>query len=213
MSGCDPDEPRVSPEEASSQLEREHEQLFHELRAVIPGAEVLFAFLLTIAFSSRFGDLSTGQLRVYYATFLCSGVALMLLLAPTAFHRLRFRHHDKEAMIRLANVEVLGAMALISLAIAGVVYLVTDLVIGEVAAASTATGLWIVNATVWWAIPLARRFGADQGTPAAASPGGDVEQLARAGQLQEATHLRTDADQGHPFAANLGATRRGQQDP
>lgn len=150
------------PEEShDEQLQREHEQLFHELRAIIPGAEVLFAFMLTVAFSSRFEDVTDLQRWVYYVTLLTAGTALLLLLAPASFHRVQFRRHDKEAMMRVANTEAIAALVLISLAIAGTVFLITDLLFTTVAAGVVAATLWLATGLVWWGVPLSRRAGDD----------------------------------------------------
>lgn len=151
MSGEIPDESH------DEQLQREHEQLFHELRAIIPGAEVLFAFMLTVAFSDRFEDVTTLQRSVYYVTLLTAGTALLLLLAPASFHRVQFRRHDKEVMIEVANTEAIVALVLVSLAIAGAVFLITDLLFTTVAAVAVAAALWVVTSLVWWGVPLSRR--------------------------------------------------------
>ena len=74
--------------------------MLEELRALIPGAQVLFGFLLAIRFTSPFTDLNTVQRYVYYATLLTTAVALVFLLAPSACHRLRFREGDKDARVR-----------------------------------------------------------------------------------------------------------------
>lgn len=139
------------------QLEREHEQLFHELRAIIPGAEVLFAFMLTVAFSERFADITDVQRWVYYVTLLSAGSSLLLLLAPASFHRIQFRRHDKEAMMRIANVEAISALVLISVAVAGSVFLITDLMFTTVAAIAVAAVMWTCAGALWWLVPLARR--------------------------------------------------------
>jgi predicted membrane channel-forming protein YqfA (hemolysin III family) len=138
-------------------LDREHEELFHELRSIIPGAEVLFAFLLTVAFTERFQRLTDLQRGVYFTTFLLAAVTLVLLLAPTAFHRVRFRQGDKEAMMRIANVEAIAAMVLMSLSISCVVLLITDLMFDTTMAWVLATVTLVVASLVWWAYPVARR--------------------------------------------------------
>src|SRR4029453_11698775 len=79
-----------------------------DLRALIPGAQVLFGFLLAIRFTSPFTDLSTVQRYVYYGTLLTTAVALVFLLAPSAYHRLRFREGDKDAMVRKGNREAIA---------------------------------------------------------------------------------------------------------
>jgi hypothetical protein len=144
-------------ETAAERLEREHEELFHELRAIIPGAEVLFAFLLTVAFSQQMDKLSSVQRGVYYGTFMTAAVALVVLLGPAAFHRVRFRRRDKEAMMRAANIEAILALALISLSIAGAVFLITDLLFTTVLAVITSVTIWTVTSVLWWVVPLSRR--------------------------------------------------------
>jgi uncharacterized protein DUF6328 len=90
-------------EDVKERLEREHGELLEELRALIPGAQVLFGFLLAIRFTSPFTDLTAVQRYVYYGTLLTTAVALVLLLAPSAYHRLRFREGDKDVMVRKGN--------------------------------------------------------------------------------------------------------------
>jgi hypothetical protein len=143
-------------ETEDERLQREHEQLFHELRSIIPGVEVLFAFMLTVAFTERFERLTDVQRSVYYATFLCAGVAILLLLAPASFHRVRFRQDDKEVMLRLANVEAIAALVLISIAVAGTVFLITDLMFSSTAATIVSTLVWVATGAIWWGVPLTR---------------------------------------------------------
>ena len=90
-------------EAVKERLEREHGELLEELRALIPGAQVLFGFLLAIRFTNPFTELNSVQRDVYYATLLTTAVSLVLLLAPSAYHRLRFRQGDKDAMVRKGN--------------------------------------------------------------------------------------------------------------
>jgi predicted membrane channel-forming protein YqfA (hemolysin III family) len=145
-------------ESNSERLDREHEQLFHELRSILPGAEVLFAFLLTIAFTERFRTLTDLQRNVYYTIFLLSATSLALLLAPTAFHRVRFRQSDKNAMLKLANREMIAAMALMSFSTTGVVFLITDLLFSSAVATIVGATLIVVMSCLWWLVPLRRRF-------------------------------------------------------
>lgn len=141
----------------AERLDREHQELFHELRAIIPGAQVLFAFLLTVAFTPMFEDLDTLETAVYFATFVLSGVALCLLLSPAAYHRIQFRQGDKDAMLRLANLEALVAMVLLSFSLSGVAYLIGSIVYSRTVAVCVALPLWMLTLVVWWLVPLARR--------------------------------------------------------
>lgn len=138
-------------------LDREHQELFHELRAVIPGAQVLFAFLLTVAFTPTFEDLNDTDRTVYFVTFILSGVALCLLLAPAAYHRIQFRQRDKDAMLRLANIEAFVAMVVLSISLSGVVYLIGALVYSELAGLIAGAALFTLTIVIWWMVPLVRR--------------------------------------------------------
>ena len=148
----------MTQEPTQDELAREHEELFHELRSMIPGAEVQFAFLLTVAFTGRFETISGLQLRVYYATFLCAGTALVLLLAPAVYHRVRFRQRDKEHMLRFANREALAASAMMVASVTGTVFLITDLLFSATWAAAAASSLAALAAGLWWVVPLWQRW-------------------------------------------------------
>jgi len=139
-------------------LEREHGELLEELRALIPGAEVLFGFLLAIRFTSQFGDLTDTQRYVYYVTLLSTAAALVFFLAPSAYHRIRFRAGDKEYMVSKGNREAIAGSAAISIAFTGVIYLVTDLVFGTVQAIVVAAAFFALIAWLWWAIALYRAY-------------------------------------------------------
>ena len=117
-------------ESRKEQLEREHGELLEELRSLIPGAEVLFGFLLAIRFTGQFDALDDTERYVYYVTLIATAVALVLFLAPAAHHRLRFREGDKDFMLRKGNGRRSPAPLAIALAFTGVVYLITALVFG-----------------------------------------------------------------------------------
>jgi amino acid transporter len=144
-------------EAVKERLEREHGELLEELRALIPGAQVLFGFLLAIRFTSPFADLSTVQRYIYYGTLLTTAVALVFLLAPSAYHRLRFRQGDKDAMVRKGNREAIAGTGAIALAFTGVLYLITDLLFTTQAAMAVALLFFALTAWRWWAIALYRK--------------------------------------------------------
>jgi hypothetical protein len=145
-------------ESPKERLNREHGELLEELRALIPGAEVLFGFLLAIRFTNQFQELSIVQRNVYYATLVATAIALVLLMAPAVFHRLRFRQHDKEAMLRKGNREAIAGTLAIALSLTGVIYLVSDMVFGVSSASIVAAVFFAFVAWRWWLIALYRRL-------------------------------------------------------
>lgn len=143
-------------EDPKARLEREHNELLQELRSLIPGAQVLLGFLLAISFTDNFGDLSDGERYVYYGTLVCTAIALVLFMAPAAHHRLRFREGDKDYLLRKANREAIAGTVASSLALTGVLYLVTDLVFGATEAIVAAVAFFAFAAWRWWFFALLR---------------------------------------------------------
>jgi hypothetical protein len=145
-----------SEEELKERLERELNELLQELRSLIPGAEVLFGFLLAISFTGEFERLGNVERYVYYATLVCTGVALVLYLAPAAHHRLRFREGDKDYLLRKANREVILGTVASSLALTGVVFLVSERVFGATEAVIASIAFFLFTAWRWWSYALLR---------------------------------------------------------
>ena len=160
---ADPDTTKERVEQEQDQeglkerLEREHSELLEELRALIPGAEVLFGFLLAIRFTSQFKELTSGQRHVYFATLLTTGIALVLFLAPAAYHRLRFREGDKAIMLRKGNREAIVGSFAIALALTGVIFLVTDLLFSIGIAIAVSVAFFGLIVWRWWSLALYRQ--------------------------------------------------------
>ena len=94
------------------QLRKKHDreliELLNELRVALPGVQVLFAFLLVVPFSSRF-DVDRTEKVAYMIALLATVVGTILLMAPSAYHRLRWREKNKERMLRTSNRLAIGA--------------------------------------------------------------------------------------------------------
>jgi predicted membrane channel-forming protein YqfA (hemolysin III family) len=146
-----------SGEDHKERVNRELIELLNELRVALPGVQVLFAFLLTVPLSSRFDSLTDAQRAVYVATFLATTAATALLMAPTAYHRIRFREGDKERMLRTANVFAIVGIAFLATAIFGAVLFTGDLVFGLPFAAVVAALVLGLLVWAWFALPLWRR--------------------------------------------------------
>ena len=146
----------MSDESKEERLDRELIEFLNELRVLLPGVQVLFAFLLTVPFTNRFSDVTNGQRQVFFATFLCTTAATALLIAPSAYHRLRWRQHDKERLLRTANRLSIGGMVFLTLALLGAVYLVTDMLFHYAAAAIVTAAVGGFFAWFWWGLPLWR---------------------------------------------------------
>ena len=139
-------------------LDRELIELLNELRVVLPGVQVLFAFLLTVPFTNQFARITNGQRQIFFATFLLTAAATALLIAPSAYHRLRWRQHDKAQMLVTANRLSIGGMVFLTLALVSASFLVSDLMFHATAAALVTAAVAGFFLWFWWGLPLLRKL-------------------------------------------------------
>ena len=144
-------------EDDKERRDRELIELLNELRVALPGVQVLFAFLLTVPFSQRFGSLTSMQRNLYYAAFLCTAAASALLIAPTSYHRISFRTRDKERMLITSTRLAIAGAAFLALAIVLAVWVITDVLFGGAWVIAATVGASIVYGWLWYALPLKRR--------------------------------------------------------
>jgi hypothetical protein len=143
---------------SKEELDQEWSELVEEHRLAMPGTQVLFAFLLILPFQQRFRELSDQQTYVYFAAFICAAVAIVLLITPTAAHRMLWRHGDKEALLRASTLTAIAATAFLGAGTTASVYLITDFLFGEPATAIVSALLGGLFITLWYLLPLVRRL-------------------------------------------------------
>jgi hypothetical protein len=157
-------------ESEKERLNRNLDQLLQELRIVLPGVQVLFAFLLAVPFSARFGDADDFERDIYFVALLLSAIAVALLMAPSIQHRILFRHDQKRYLISLGNVVTIAGMTALALAIVLSIVFVADFLFGS-AAAWIAGGLaFCAFALTWYALPVERLLRAERSAPEPIDP-------------------------------------------
>src|SRR3712207_6709917 len=127
-------------------------ELLNELRVALPGVQFLFAFLLVVPFQPGGAQLNEFQRDVYFVTLLAAAVATGLLIAPAAQHRVLFRQHDKENLLRRSHRSAFAGLVVLAVAISAAVLLVTDVVFDLTQAWITA-GV-VAALLVWWGIAV-----------------------------------------------------------
>ena len=147
----------MATESKGERLDRELGELLQELRVLLPGVQVLLAFLLIVPFNARFEQLDAAEERVYLLSLIFAGVATALLVAPSAFHRILFREHDKEWLIKVANGLAITGTVFLATAISFAVFLATELIYSGSIAALVAGGLGLLFVLLWYVVPLVRR--------------------------------------------------------
>jgi amino acid transporter len=149
--------PAARSEDEQKRLDRELIELLNELRVALPGVQVLFAFMLIVPFSQSFADLTSVERWIYFAALIASALAAAFLIAPSSFHRLRFRQGDKEKMVLLGNRLLVWGLVLVAVAMSLSVGLISDFVFGTAVAIVGGVGIGAVLAWFWFGLPLSRR--------------------------------------------------------
>jgi hypothetical protein len=146
----------MAEESEADRLDRELIELLNELRVALPGVQVLFAFLLTVPFTNRFTRVNDLQQDAYLLALVATAIGSIFLMTPTAYHRIRFRDRDKEALIRTANRLAIAGTVCVAIAMTASVFLVAD-VLFKKTVTGTVTGL-VAGCVVWfwYGLPLLR---------------------------------------------------------
>ena len=134
---------------------RELIELLNELRVALPGVQVLFAFLLVVPFSNRFPELGDLDREIYFVAFIATAVSTVLLIAPSSYHRLRWRQDDKERMLVVSNVLTIVGLAALAVAITSTVFVITDFVFHRSWAAVFTAIVACLFLVFWYGLPFA----------------------------------------------------------
>src|SRR6187431_1791091 len=139
-------------ESRKERLNRELMELLQELRVVIPGVQVLLAFLLTAPFQQRFAQLPGSMRNAFFASIACATLATAFLIAPSAHHRLRWRAGEKDRLVRVGNrMAIIGTVFLVA-AIVLALYVVTDVLFATGLAVWTALAALVVFGALWYVV-------------------------------------------------------------
>jgi hypothetical protein len=136
---------------------RQLDQLLQETRVVMPGVQVLFAFLLSVVFQQSFHRTTPFQKDLFLATILCTTASTICFIAPAAWHRILFQRKDKRHIIRVANRVVIWGVGFLAAAMTLALILVCDVVFEGTTAAIVPAVVAPAFAWFWFVAPLMRR--------------------------------------------------------
>ena len=131
--------------------------LLQELRVVLPGVQVTFAFLLTVAFQEPFSEATWFQRSVYYTALVSTGVATAFFIAPTVQHRILWRQGERPLRLKIGNGLLIAGTIFLAVSMNCVIFLVADVVYGRVPAIIATAIMVAVFVGVWYLLPLYRR--------------------------------------------------------
>ncbi|GIF37410.1 DUF6328 family protein [Actinoplanes xinjiangensis] len=147
----------TSRETETQRWNRNFADLLQELRVAQTGVQILFAFLLTLPFSSGFPNVTAFQKDVYTVALISAAFATAMIISPVAFHRALFRQGRKPELVKYAHKMATGGLAFMLIAMTSSVLLITDYLLDwQWAIPLTAiTGGWFL--TYWVILPFAHR--------------------------------------------------------
>ena len=152
-------------ESLNERMDRNWNEILQELRVTQTGTQIFTGFLLTIAFQSRFSELTTFQVRVYLILVAAAVLTTALGLAPVNLHRSMFREGAKMIIVQTAHVIVRIMLVGVAVMLIGTVLLIFDLVVDRRAALIIA-GLTLLVLIILAALPVvlrSSRRGEDKG--------------------------------------------------
>ena len=145
-------------ETKDERLDREILELLNGLRVIIPGVQVLLAFLLTAPFNERFLAISPQERAAYFVALISTAIATAFLMAPSTYHRILFRARDKEHLLRVSNVLALTGTLFMAAGIIVAISLVTSMLYDNAMTITVATSGAALFLFLWYGLPLMRRM-------------------------------------------------------
>ncbi len=149
--------PHVSSDDQKEQ-DQEVVEFLNELRVILPGVQVLFAFLLTVPFSQRFNQLGSSDRAVYFGALLLAAASSAMLIAPSVHARILGSRGDKAWLIRVSNPLAIAGGVFLAAGIGCAIYLVADVLYHSRVAGVTTAALVLVILLSWYAIPIVGRL-------------------------------------------------------
>jgi O-antigen/teichoic acid export membrane protein len=141
-------------ESEAERLDRNYGELLQELRVAQTGVQVLFAFLLGIAFTNRFTRIESYQRGIYLVTLVAAACAAITLIAPVAVHRMLFRRHQKHELVVVTSRLSAAGLVFLAIAILSAVLLVVDIVVNLTFAIAMVVVLGALLVGLWYALPI-----------------------------------------------------------
>jgi len=128
-------------------------EMLNELRILLPGAQLLNGFLITLPFNSGFQKIVEVEKWIFMAIFFCSLSSLILFTAPAVQHRILRPLEDRIGFKDVASKQMLAGAVFLSLASALCAYLVTSEVLGHPVGGAVAALVTALILGLWWIYP------------------------------------------------------------
>ncbi|NLE81376.1 MAG: hypothetical protein GX610_17680 [Rhodococcus sp.] len=132
---------------------RNFNELLQELRVAQAGVQILFAFLLAVAFTEQYREGTTYVHAIHMVTVLFTTIAAAFLIAPAVWHRVLFQQGRRIHILALGTKFALIGMASLAAAMTGTVLLISEVVIGGWIALTLAGMTAVMFVSLWFVLP------------------------------------------------------------
>ncbi|MGW1537401.1 DUF6328 family protein [Streptomyces aureus] len=131
-------------ESEAERADRRWNELMQEIRVAQTGVQILFGFLLSVAFTPAFGHLSPADRFIYITTVVLGATATGALIAPVPFHRLISGRSIKAQAVRWAARLIFIGLTLLVATLTSALFLILRV--------ATHDGFvpWLVGTVVGW---------------------------------------------------------------
>jgi hypothetical protein len=135
-------------------LEEEATHATDEARMILPGVQAIMGFQLIAVFNDRFATLDEGEQVLHLVAFLLITLAMGLIMAPAAYHRLAERGRVTRRFVDLASTLLCLALVPLMIGVSIDTYLIAYLVAGTRAlAVACAASVLLILAALWFGLP------------------------------------------------------------
>lgn len=151
------EQPSGRVETREERADRRWAELLQEVRVTQTGMQILFAFLLTVAFTPRFQSLGHSDRTIYVVTVLLGAAATGALIAPVSLHRIVTGRRLKPETVHVAARFTVAGLVLLLCTVESALLLILRVVVSDV------TAFWLAAvALVWfvscWFVPAVWLF-------------------------------------------------------
>ncbi|MFD8223146.1 DUF6328 family protein [Streptomyces massasporeus] len=150
------------PETARERVNRRWNEILQETRVTQTGVQILFGFLLSVAFTPLFRELETLDRAIYVTTVVLGAAATGALIAPVSIHRFLSGQRMKDEVVEAAGRLMMCGMVLLALTIGCTLLLILRFVVPGVLAEVLVGGVMFWFGLCWYALPLYLRRRGDR---------------------------------------------------
>ncbi|MFI8823599.1 DUF6328 family protein [Streptomyces sp. NPDC053431] len=165
MTGGEPSNPEPSRQDDDQLYRGRHEtpeeradrrwnELMQEIRVAQTGVQILFGFLLTVVFTTRFPQLSDTDRTIYIITVSLGAAATGALIGPVPFHRIVAGRRIKPQAVTWASRLTFVGLVLLLATLACALLLILRVATGATFVPWLVAGLVFWYLLCWFVLPL-----------------------------------------------------------